>query len=81
MQVVEDVTHFIFDSPMYTRHRQRMLQAVRQTLSNPRARCPLSANAFDAISTADQAEVLLGQRIGAPLAEDKIDRHVKCCSV
>ena len=42
-----------------------------------RSSCSLSAAAFDSLGDQERCEIILGKRIGDPVAEDRIDSVVK----
>ena len=72
---IEDVEHFIMRCPSYDNPRNNMLTDVRTVID----RSPIALNAagFDAMSQGDQCKILLGQRIGDPVAENRLDRNIK----
>jgi hypothetical protein len=72
---VEDVEHFIMRCPSYENHRRTMLTDVRKTLN--RTQAGLTAAGFDAMSQRAQSHILLGKRMGDPVAENRLDRTVK----
>jgi hypothetical protein len=72
---VEDVHHFIMDCPHYAARRAGLIAQVEHVLS--RAACDLTAPAFAGMTSQAQCEVILGRRIGDPIAEDQIDAAVK----
>jgi hypothetical protein len=72
---VEDVHHFIMDCPCYEAKRASMIARVGLILS--RSTSNLSAPAFAGMDSQAQCEVILGRRIGDPIAEDRIDAVVK----
>ena len=72
---VEDVHHFIMDCPHYAARRAGLVARVEHVLS--RASCDLTAPAFAGMTSQAQCEVILGRRIGDPIAEDLIDSAVK----
>ena len=72
---MEDVRHFTMDCARYGAKRAGLLERVRLILTS--AACDLTAQAFDDMDSQDQCEVILGKRIGDPIAEDRIDSAVK----
>jgi hypothetical protein len=52
-----------------------MLADIRTVID--RSPIALSAPGFDAMSQGDQCKILLGQRIGDPAAENRMDRNIK----
>jgi hypothetical protein len=72
---LEDVEHFIMDCPMYDAHRQRMLAQVDSALGQSPA--ALQLEDFSGMDDNKRLTILLGKRIGDPVAEDRIDRTVK----
>ena len=72
---VEDVRHFIMDCARYAAKRAGLLARVGVILTS--APCDLTAQAFRDSCSQDQCDVLLGKRIGDPVAEDRIDSAVK----
>ena len=72
---VEDVHHFIMECPRYEAKRAGLMTRVRLILSH--ADGTLTAGAFADMDTLAQCEVVLGKRIGDPVAEDRIDAAVK----
>ena len=73
--VVEDVHHFIMACPCYAAKRADLIAWVGLILS--RSACNLTASAFAGMGSQAQCEVILGRRIGDPIAEDRIDAVVK----
>ena len=65
---VEDTRHFIMDCA-------GLLAQLGRILS--RASCGMTAAEFMGMSGQDQCEVILGKRIGDPVAENRIDSAVK----
>jgi hypothetical protein len=72
---VEDVEHFIMRCSSYDKPRDSMLADIRTVID--RSPIALDAPGFDAMSQGDQCEILVGQRIGDPAAENRIDRNIK----
>jgi hypothetical protein len=72
---VENIHHFIMDCPRYTAKRTGLATQVRRILA--RSTGDLTATAFAEMGSSAQCEVLLGRRIGDPVAEDRIDAAVK----
>jgi hypothetical protein len=72
---VEDTHHFIMDCPRYAGKRDSLIARVGLILS--RSTSELTAPAFVCMSSQAQCEVILGKRIGDPIAEDRIDATVK----
>ena len=72
---VEDVHHFIMECPRYEGKRVGLMARVRLILSQ--AAGTLTATAFADMGSRAQCEVILGKRIGDPVAEDRIDAAVK----
>ena len=75
MGVVEDVHHFLMVCPMHTHRRAKMLKTVDAALA--RADGPGGKVNFQAMDSMDQHHVLLGKRVGDPVAEDRLDGIVK----
>jgi hypothetical protein len=73
--VVEDVAHFVSECPSYTTHRTRMECQVARVLQA--GTTTISAAGLSALGHRARTRVLLGQRIGDPVVEDQIDKHVK----
>ena len=63
------------DCPCYEAKRASMIARVGLILS--RSTSNLSAPAFAGMDSQAQCEVILGRRIGDPIAEDRIDAVVK----
>jgi hypothetical protein len=72
---VEDVHHFIMDCPRYAAKRAGLITQIGHILS--RSADSLAAAAFADMDGPAQCEVILGRRIGDPIAEDRIDSAVK----
>lgn len=72
---VEDVHHFIMACPCYAAKRADLIARVGLILSH--SACNLTASAFAGMGSQAQCEVILGRRIGDPIAEDRIDAVVK----
>jgi hypothetical protein len=72
---VEDTHHFIMGCPRYAAKRAGLIARVGLILSG--SACNLTAQAFAHMSSQAQCEVILGKRIGDPIAEDRIDATVK----
>ena len=72
---VEDVHHFIMDCPCYAAKRADLIARVGLILE--RSACNLTASAFAGMSSQARCAVILGRRIGDPIAEDRIDAVVK----
>ena len=72
---VEDIHHFVMDCPCYEAKRADMIAQVGRILV--RSACSLTAPAFAGMDSQAQCEVILGRRIGDPIAEDRIDAVVK----
>jgi len=72
---VEDVAHFVAGCPAYAAQRTRMRVQVARALDDSAG--TVATEDFDAMDEEGRARVLLGQRTGDPIAEARIDRHVK----
>jgi hypothetical protein len=72
---VEDIHHFIMSCPCYEAKRADLIARVGLILS--RSTSNLTAPAFAGMDSQGQCEVILGRRIGDPVAEDRIDAVVK----
>ena len=72
---VENVHHFIMDCPRYETKRAGLVTQIRRILA--RSTGDLTATAFAELGSPAQCEVILGRRIGDPIAEDRIDVAVK----
>jgi hypothetical protein len=72
---VEDVHHFIMGCSRYAAKRASLIARIGLILSS--SACKLTAPAFACMSSQAQCEVILGKRIGDPIAEDRIDATVK----
>ena len=72
---VEDVQHFIMECPKYTVKRAALINQVGLIVSS--SACGLLAPAFRSMNNQEQCEVILGKRIGDPIAENRIDTVVK----
>ena len=72
---VEDVAHFVAGCPAYAAQRTRMRAQVARALDDSAG--TVATEDFDAMDEEGRARVLLGQRTGDPIAEARIDRHVK----
>jgi hypothetical protein len=72
---VEDVQHFIMECPKYTVKRAALINQVGLIVSS--STCGLLAPAFRSMNNQEQCEVILGKRIGDPIAENRIDTVVK----
>jgi hypothetical protein len=73
--VLEDVHHFIMDCPRYALKRAALITQVGSIVSS--SACDVSVNAFASMSSQGQCEIVLGKRIGDPIAENRIDAVVK----
>jgi hypothetical protein len=71
----EDIKHFLLECPAYAGPRARMVNDVKRVLG--RAVGPSGPVDFHAMDATTRHLVLLGRRIGDPVAEDRIDRTVK----
>ena len=72
---MENIHHFIMDCPRYASKRADLVNRIESVLE--RSNCKLSADTFADMSSREQFEVILGKRIGDPIAEDLIDSAVK----
>jgi hypothetical protein len=72
---VEDVEHFIMRCSNYEGPRRSMMADVRTVID--RSSIALTPAIFDAMSHKEQCNILLGQRIGDPVAGNRIDRNIK----
>jgi hypothetical protein len=72
---VEDVHHFVMDCPRYARKRAALVAHVGSIVSG--SALGAQAPAFANMSSQGQLEVILGKRIGDPIAENRIDTAVK----
>ena len=72
---MEDTHHFIMDCSRYATKRAGLLDRIGLILSS--ASCELTAPTFASMSSQAQCEVILGKRIGDPIAENRIDAAVK----
>jgi hypothetical protein len=72
---VEDIHHFIMGCPRYAAKRANLIARIRLILSG--SACELTAPAFACMNSQAQCEVILGKRIGDPIAEDRIDATAK----
>jgi hypothetical protein len=72
---VEDIHHFIMACPRYAEKRVGLIARVGLILSG--SACTLTAPAFADMGSQAQCEVILGKRIGDPIAENRIDAAVK----
>jgi hypothetical protein len=73
--VVEDVHHFIMDCSQYADKRAKLISRIGLILSS--CDCVFGDQTFERLSSETQCEIILGKRIGDPIAEDRIDRVVK----
>jgi hypothetical protein len=73
---IEDVAHFVLDCPAYACHRTRLLTDVTGAL-NRSPTATVSAARFQALPRVCRLALLLGQRFGDPIAENRIDRACK----
>jgi hypothetical protein len=73
--VVEDVHHFIMDCPRYALKRATLITQVGSIMSG--SVCGVPAPALTSMNSQGQCEVILGKRIGDPIAENRIDTVVK----
>jgi hypothetical protein len=71
---LEDVAHFITECPAYASHRERLNTQVTRALEGNEV---LSGESYGQMDAHAQTRVLLGQRVGDPTREDRIDRHIK----
>ena len=72
---VESVRHFVAECPAYAAHRATLERQVRGILNS--ADCEVDGHDFDTMSSVLRSRLLLGQQMGDPIAEDKIDRCAK----
>ena len=72
---VEDTHHFIMDCPCYAAKRASLIAQIGLILA--RSTSDLTAAAFADMSSQAQCEVILGRRIGDPVAENRIDAAAK----
>jgi hypothetical protein len=72
---VEDTHHFIMECPRYAAKRAGMSARIGLILTH--AACNLTASAFAEMNSQERCEVILGRRIGDPIAEDRIDAVAK----
>jgi hypothetical protein len=72
---VEDTHHFVMDCGSYAAKRAGLVARVGKILAD--SACDLAAPAFARMSSRAQCEVILGRRIGDPIAENRIDAAVK----
>jgi hypothetical protein len=73
---IEDVAHFVLDCPAYACHRTRLLTDVTGAL-NRSPTATVSTARFQALPRVCRLALLLGQRFGDPIAENRIDRACK----
>ena len=71
----ESVAHFVSECPAYAPHRVRLHEQVARALECSNGN--ISSAAYLAMGELAQTRVLLGQRTGDPVAEDRVDTHVK----
>jgi hypothetical protein len=72
---VEDVHHFVMDCPRYAAKRASLIAQVGRIMSGSAYNLPVTA--FEHMSSQEQCEVILGKRIGDPIAENRIDASAK----
>ena len=72
---IEDVRHFIMDCPLYERKRAGLIKQVCVVLASSASE--LLPHDFKSLCVQEKCEVLLGKRIGDPVAENRIDSAVK----
>jgi hypothetical protein len=72
---VESVAHFVSECPAYAPHRGRLHEQVTRALECSSAN--VTSSAYLDMGEHAQTRVLLGQRMGDPVAEDRVDKHVK----
>ena len=72
---MEDVHHFVMDCPRYAAKRASLIAQVGRIISGSAYNLPVTA--FEHMSSQEQCEVILGKRIGDPIAENRIDASAK----
>ena len=72
---IENVAHFVASCPAYATQRKRMQVQVTRALDDSAG--TVAAAGFHAMDEEGQVHVLLGQRTGDPIAETRVDKHVK----
>ena len=72
---IEDVRHFLMDCPLYARKRAGLIKHVYSVLSTGGS--AVTPHLFKGLCVQVQGEILLGKRIGDPIAENRIDAAVK----
>jgi len=72
--VVEDVNHFISECPSCLTHRKRLHKQVTRALAGNKGPDDV---AFKQMAPLAQTHLLLGQRIGDPKREDRIDKYIR----
>lgn len=70
---VEDVHHFVMECPTYAHKRDKLVQRVSTILAQSSA----GLGHFTQMDSRAQSLILLGKRIGDPVAENSIDVAVK----
>ena len=72
---VEDVEHFVMQCPLYRAQRQVLISDATAALD--RSTGSVDGAAFGALPPRAKLLVLLGRRVGDPVAENRIDRSMK----
>ena len=70
---IEDVTHFLMTCPVYAKQRGKLFSRVTEILANSNS----NAGPFWDMDREHHRQLLLGKRIGDPIAETKVDIAVK----
>jgi hypothetical protein len=72
---VESVAHFVSECPAYAHQRGRLHGQVIRALQCSAG--DVTADAYLAMGAHTQTRVLFGKRLGDPVTEDRVDKHVK----
>ena len=72
---VESVPHFLCECRAYAGHRRRLVNTVRRALDG--GACTVRGDEFAHMDNTGRCRLLLGQRLGDPVAEDQVDKAVK----
>ena len=70
---IEDVTHFLMTCPAYAKQRGKLFSRVAEILANSNS----NTGPFWDMDREHHRQLLLGKRIGDPIAETKVDIAVK----
>ena len=74
MGVVEDVHHFMMVCPMHAHRRAKLLKVASAALARAEG---ITGGELQSLPSVEQMRILLGGRVGDPVAEDRVDGMAK----